>query len=53
MIVHTESARVLRARKTVLRLMLDSGNHDCLLCPAAGDCALQSLPTATAWAQDF
>ena len=43
MIVHTESKRVLRARKTVLRLMLDSGNHDCLLCPAAGDCALQSL----------
>jgi len=43
MIVHTESERVIRARKTVLRLMLDSGNHDCLLCPAAGDCALQSL----------
>lgn len=43
MIVHTESARVLRARKTILRLMLDSGNHDCLLCPAAGDCTLQSL----------
>jgi formate dehydrogenase alpha subunit len=43
MIVHTESQRVLRARKTILRLMLDSGNHDCLLCPASGDCALQSL----------
>jgi formate dehydrogenase alpha subunit len=43
MIVHTDSDRVLRARKTILRLMLDSGNHDCLLCPAAGDCALQSL----------
>ncbi|WP_028577983.1 formate dehydrogenase subunit alpha [Desulfomicrobium escambiense] len=43
MIVHTDSDRVLRARRTILRLMLDSGNHDCLLCPAAGDCALQSL----------
>lgn len=43
MIVHTDSERVIRARKTVLRLMLDSGNHDCLLCPAAGDCTLQSL----------
>ena len=43
MIVHTESERVIRARKTILRLMLDSGNHDCLLCPAAGDCTLQSL----------
>ncbi|SFM01578.1 formate dehydrogenase alpha subunit [Desulfomicrobium norvegicum] len=43
MIVGTDSDRVLRARKTILRLMLDSGNHDCLLCPAAGDCVLQSL----------
>jgi formate dehydrogenase alpha subunit len=43
MTVHTDSDRVLRARRTILRLMLDSGNHDCLLCPAAGDCALQSL----------
>ncbi len=43
MVVHTESERVIRARKTILRLMLDSGNHDCLLCPAAGDCTLQSL----------
>jgi formate dehydrogenase alpha subunit len=43
MIVHTDSDRVIRARKAILRLMLDSGNHDCLLCPASGDCALQSL----------
>ena len=43
MIVHTDSDRVIRARRTILRLMLDSGNHDCLLCPASGDCALQSL----------
>lgn len=41
--VLTESPRVLRARRMNLELLLASGPHDCLLCPASGDCTLQAL----------
>ena len=67
MVVKTESERVVTARKTILELLLSSGNHNCAiagsnmnnwtslqlmtieddgsdnLCPAWGDCKLQSL----------
>jgi len=43
MVVHTESERVIRSRKLTLQLLLSSGNHNCLLCPANGDCKLQEL----------
>ena len=68
MIVRTDSAKVVKARKEILELMLSSGNHNCAtagipehsdwtgfqmqvhaadespdLCPAWGDCKLQSL----------
>jgi formate dehydrogenase major subunit len=43
MVVQTESTRVMSARRTVLELLLSSGDHDCLLCPSCGDCRLQDL----------
>jgi NADP-reducing hydrogenase subunit HndD len=43
MVVQTESSRVVKARKTILELLLASGEHDCLLCPSCGDCQLQDL----------
>ncbi len=42
--VKTESTEVVKARKSVIGLMLASGNHsDCMLCPVSGDCRLQEL----------
>ncbi len=41
--IETESQRVVRSRKMNLELLLASGSHDCLLCPASGDCTLQAL----------
>lgn len=43
MVIQTESPRVVKARKLILELLLASGEHDCLLCPACGDCQLQDL----------
>ena len=67
MVVETESERVVTERKSILELLLSSGNHNCAiagsdmddwtslqlkaieydssqdLCPAWGDCELQSL----------
>ncbi len=43
MTLQTESKKVIDSRKTTLELLLASGNHDCLLCPAAGECTLQDL----------
>lgn len=42
-VVRTESARVVEARKMVIELMLASGNHNCLICEANGECELQAL----------
>jgi len=41
MVVHTESERVVKARKNILRLIL--GNHplECMTCQKTGDCKLQ------------
>ena len=36
MVVRTESAQVVAARKMVLKLLLSSGNHNCAVCGSAG-----------------
>jgi predicted molibdopterin-dependent oxidoreductase YjgC len=37
MIVRTETAKVIEARRMVLQLLLSSGNHNCAVCGSAGD----------------
>ena len=41
--VHTNSIRVLNARRTVLELMLSDHPSDCLVCAKSGNCELQSV----------
>lgn len=41
--VHTNTMRVLNARKTVLELILSNHPHDCLVCRKSGNCELQNL----------
>ena len=41
--VHTNTIRVLNARKTVLELMLSYHPSDCLVCAKSGNCELQSV----------
>ena len=43
MVVHTNTLRVLNARRTVLELILSNHPHDCLICPKSGNCELQKL----------
>ncbi len=43
MVVYTHSERVLRARRTHLRLMLANHPDDCLYCVRGGDCEFQQL----------
>ena len=43
MVVHTNTMRVLNARRTVLELILSNHPHDCLICPKSGNCELQDL----------
>jgi len=43
MVIRTESERIDAARRMVLELLLASGNHNCLICEANGDCELQAL----------
>ena len=43
MVVKTNSARVVRARKTVAELILSDHPNDCLTCPKCSDCELQKL----------
>lgn len=43
MIVETESPKVVKARRTVIELMLADGWHDCLICEQSGMCKLQDL----------
>lgn len=43
MVVHTNSARVLNARRTVVELILSDHPNDCLQCEKNGDCELQAL----------
>lgn len=41
MVVHTESDRVVRSRKTTLELILANHPQDCMTCEKTGDCRLQ------------
>lgn len=43
--VFTSSPRVLKARKTVIELILSDHPNDCLQCEKSGDCELQALAT--------
>jgi predicted molibdopterin-dependent oxidoreductase YjgC len=43
MVIQSESSRVVAARKMVIELLLGSGNHNCLVCEANGECELQAL----------
>jgi len=43
MVIQTETARVNAARRNIIALMLASGNHNCLICEANGECELQAL----------
>lgn len=41
MSVNTESEKVVKARREILQLLLDSHPNDCLTCQKAGECLLQ------------
>ncbi len=43
MVVHTQTERVLAARRLSVELLLASGNHDCPNCASNGRCELQDL----------
>ena len=43
MVVHTNTQKVLKARKNVLELILSNHNRDCLTCIRNGNCELQDL----------
>ncbi|MCQ2300258.1 MAG: [FeFe] hydrogenase, group A [Bacteroidales bacterium] len=43
MVVHTNTLRVIMARRTVVDLMLSDHPADCLFCPKSGNCELQNL----------
>jgi NADP-reducing hydrogenase subunit HndD len=43
MVVQTDTERVRAARRLNIELLLSSGEHDCLICEANGDCRLQEL----------
>ncbi len=43
MVVHTNTKKVLDARKNVLELILSNHNRDCLTCIRNGNCELQDL----------
>jgi predicted molibdopterin-dependent oxidoreductase YjgC len=42
-VIDTDSEKVHTARKLNVELLLASGEHNCLLCEANGDCKLQAL----------
>jgi len=43
MVVHTESPKVVEARRFVLQLLFSERNHFCMYCQMSGDCELQDL----------
>ena len=43
MVVHTESEKVVAARRFVLELLFSERNHYCMYCQMSGDCELQDL----------
>jgi len=43
MVVHTESAKCVDARKFMLHMLFSERNHYCMYCQMSGDCELQDL----------
>ena len=43
MVVHTSTERVIKARKTMLDLLLSNHHRGCFSCPQNGECELQDL----------
>lgn len=43
MVVHSNTLKVMEARRTVLELMLSDHPKDCLTCAKSGECELQDL----------
>jgi predicted molibdopterin-dependent oxidoreductase YjgC len=43
MVIHTETPKLLKARKTILELLLIHHPLDCPICDKAGECKLQDL----------
>ena len=43
MVIHTHSPRAMRARKTIIELLLADHPDDCLYCVRNGNCQLQTL----------
>ncbi|MDD2672370.1 MAG: 2Fe-2S iron-sulfur cluster-binding protein, partial [Syntrophales bacterium] len=43
MVVRTDTPRVVEAQKMVVELLWASGDHNCLVCEANGNCELQDL----------
>lgn len=41
MVVYSETDKVVRARKDILQMLLDSHPNDCLTCQKSGECLLQ------------
>ncbi len=41
--VFTDTERVIESRRLTIEMLISSGRHDCLICEASGDCALQNL----------
>ena len=41
--IHTNTLRVLRARRTIVELILSNHPKSCLICPKSGQCELQAL----------
>ena len=51
MVVHTDTPKVKEARRFVLDLILAEGHHDCLVCPADGDCEIQRVAFRTGYGE--
>jgi len=47
MVVQNRIPRVVEARRMVIELLLASGNHNCLVCEANGECESRPWPIAT------
>jgi predicted molibdopterin-dependent oxidoreductase YjgC len=43
MVIETDSAKVIEARRTIMDLLLSDHPNDCMTCYAAGECELQDL----------
>jgi bidirectional [NiFe] hydrogenase diaphorase subunit len=43
MVVHTDSERLARYRKTIVEMLFSEGNHICSVCVSNGHCELQRL----------